>query len=144
MNIKPIKSIALFIFFIFTFFTLGCGGTSSPKTLSQSYTDAYDDFSTGKIKGKVTKAIKGIKGIFKHKNKDKIEGEEEEKGKKEENENDGESKISKTKKYLKQLKRKFIKRRDSSVGNDKKNLNKKKEDKKERHNSFKAKNIPEE
>ena len=97
-----------------------------------------------KIKGKVTKAIKGIKGIFKHKNKDKIEGEEEEKGKKEESENDGESKISKTKKYLKQLKRKFIKKRDSSVGNDKKNLNKKKEDKKERHNSFKAKNIPEE
>lgn len=60
MNIKPIKSIALFIFFIFTFFTLGCGGTSSPKTLSQSYADAYDDFSTGKIKGRVIATETGI------------------------------------------------------------------------------------
>lgn len=60
MSIKPIKSIAIFIFFIFTFFLYGCGGTSSPKTLNQGSSGSYDDFSTGKIKGVVTASDSGL------------------------------------------------------------------------------------
>ncbi len=60
MSNKHLKSIAIVLFFIFTFFINGCGGTSSPKTLSQGLSEAFDDFSTGKIKGKVVANDTGL------------------------------------------------------------------------------------
>ncbi len=60
MSNKPIKSIVILIFFIFIFFILGCGGTSSPKTLSQGSGESYDDFTTGKIKGLITSFETGL------------------------------------------------------------------------------------
>lgn len=60
MNIKHIKSIAITYIFIFTFFILGCGGTSSVKTISQGSTNIYDEFSVGKIKGWVKASDTGL------------------------------------------------------------------------------------
>ncbi len=60
MSNKHLKSIAISLFFIFLFFILGCGGTSSPKSLNQGSSDTYDDFTTGKIKGTVTSSDTGL------------------------------------------------------------------------------------
>ena len=104
---------------------LNTSKTFAVKGNNDNNKDKEEEDTKHKIKGKVTKAIKGIKQIFKHKNKDE---EEEEKEKKEENENDaGESKFSKTKHYLSKLKHKFIKGKDNSEDNDKKDLNDKEE-----------------
>ena len=104
---------------------LNTSKTFAVKGNNDNNKDKEEEDTKHKIKGKVTKAIKGIKQMFKHKNKDE---EEEEKEKKEENENDaGESKFSKTKHYLSKLKHKFIKGKDNSEDNDKKDLNDKEE-----------------
>ena len=60
MSNKYIKSIVINLFFIFVFFICGCGGTSSTKTISQGSSQTYDEFSTGKIKGKVVALDTGV------------------------------------------------------------------------------------
>ena len=60
MSNKYIKSIVINLFFILVIFICGCGGTSSTKTLSQGSSQTYDEFSTGKIKGKVVAADTGV------------------------------------------------------------------------------------
>ena len=60
MSNKHRKSIAISLFFIFLFFIIGCGGTSSPKNLNQGSSGTYDDFTTGKIKGTVTSSNTGL------------------------------------------------------------------------------------
>ena len=60
MSNKYIKSIVINLFFILSIFICGCGGTSSTKTLSQGTSQAYDEFSTGKIKGRVVAADTGL------------------------------------------------------------------------------------
>ena len=60
MGNKYIKSIVINLFFILAFFICGCGGTSSTKTLSQGSSQTYDEFSTGKIKGRVVASDTGM------------------------------------------------------------------------------------
>ena len=60
MSNKYIKSIVINLFFILAFFICGCGGTSSTKTLSQGSSQTYDEFSTGKIKGRVVASDTGM------------------------------------------------------------------------------------
>jgi hypothetical protein len=60
MSNKYIKSIVINLFFIFVIFICGCGGTSSTKLLSQGSSQAYDEFSTGKIKGRIVASDTGV------------------------------------------------------------------------------------
>lgn len=60
MNNNYIKSIAITYIFIFIFFSVGCGGTSSDKVLNQGAGGPSGDLSLGKIQGTVTAADTGL------------------------------------------------------------------------------------
>ena len=60
MNNKHLKSIAVTYIFVLVVFFVGCGGTSSEKVLSQGSGSGYDEYSVGKIKGKITASDTGL------------------------------------------------------------------------------------
>ena len=57
MNNKHLKSIAVTYIFVLVIFFVGCGGTSSEKVLSQGSGSGYDEYSVGKIKGKIVDSV---------------------------------------------------------------------------------------